>query len=781
MKEILFTLLSIYLLGFFSFVLFFRHLTILKDRGWFISKIIGLLLISTFVWLICTFTPIPNLSYTWRYVFIIFISIGILRLINYEIRKEIINFIISNNKQIILLEFLFLLVFFIFLLLRIYDNNAIGTERPMDSMMLNSVFNSYHTPPIDLWMSGNKLSYYYFGYWIFAGFHSIIFTDTNNLYNLSFVLIPALSFISAVSFALSFIHISKKNQISFFKPFYLIIITPIFLIFSSNFYGAVLLLDKLNIVPLSLLNWLNGDKHLSISKYEYFIPQDFWWWWKSSRIINSYKNNQSVDFTINEFPFFSFLLGDLHPHMISIPFFITTLLLFTSYFVSSKYLYLTRKRPKISYIFTILLILFIGSTGFINMWNLSFFVLFTFILIYFHIVINKFRIKLLLTSKFLLEITLVWVFGILIFSNFYFITSDSNISYPFISINEITTRPIHLIYVWVIPFAIIIPLLYYLFRENINIKSNIVFLNKKSNLILVIMFTITSLLWAVINLLISEQTMAQLLLSLMFFYIFFFPVLFIINNLILKTIYKNELQRLSYYLLLFTCFILLYLSELFYLKDIFDNRMNTIFKFHYQVWIVFSITSGITLKLLLSYNMKHISKIILSFSFTILLISNIYFVTSSFLTKINEASNSTPNLSSINHLKNDSYKYELIRYLKENSNYNDVLIEFVGQSYTKDNQISAETRVPTILGWIGHQLQWRSNNQEIFDRESDIETFYMTENSEEIKNIINKYSITMIILGPNEIEKYNIINLDKFLQFSEIIYENNEYRLLRVL
>jgi len=369
----------------------------------------------------------------------------------------------------------------------------------------------------------------------------------------------------------------------------------------------------------------------------------------------------------------------------------------------------------------------------------------------------------------------------LIFSNFYFITSDSNISYPFISINEITTRPIHLIYVWVIPFAIIIPLLYYLFCENINIKSNIVFLNKKSNLILVIMFTITSLLWAVINLLISEQTMAQLLLSLMFFYIFFFPVLFIINNLILKTIYKNELQRLSYYLLLFTCFILLYLSELFYLKDIFDNRMNTIFKFHYQVWIVFSITSGITLKLLLSYNMKHISKIILSFSFTILLISNIYFVTSSFLTKINEASNSTPNLSSINHLKNDSYKYELIRYLKENSNYNDVLIEFVGQSYTKDNQISAETRVPTILGWIGHQLQWRSNNQEIFDRESDIETFYMTENSEEIKNIINKYSITMIILGPNEIEKYNIINLDKFLQFSEIIYENNEYRLLRVL
>lgn len=780
MIDIFFILFTIYLLGFVSFILFFRHLDILNDRGLFVSKIIGLVFISSFVWLLTLFTPIPNLGYVWRISFLIFVIVAILKLLNKEFRREIINFIISKKTQILLFEFIFLSVFFFFVLLRMYDNNAVGTERPMDSMMLNSVFNSYYNPPNDLWMSGNKISYYYFGYWIFAGFYSIIFFDTNNLYNLSFGLIPALSSAAALSFISNFLYITKNNKLKFIKPIFVSIITPFFLVFSSNFYGFVLLLDYMKIFPLSILNWLHGDKHVTIQNYEYFIPQDFWWWWKSSRIINSYKNNESLDFTINEFPFFSFLLGDFHPHMISIPFFITTLILFTSYFVGSKYIYLSHKRPKISYLFTLLLILFIGSTGFINMWNLSFFVLFTFILIYFYFYINKFQIKIIITSKFIREILLVWIIGILVFGNFYFITSDSNISYPFISFNYITTRPIHLIYVWIIPLSIIIPLLYFMFHENFYTKSKLSLFKTKSNLLFISLFIATSIIWAIVNMVISEQSLAQLLLSLIFFYIFYLPLFFLIYHLITKTIKNNDVLKLSYYLLLFTAFILLYLSELFYVKDIFGNRMNTIFKFHYQVWIVFSITSGISLKFLFEYNLRNITRIILSISFLILATSNIYFVTASYLTKIKESSNLNPNLSSINHLENDTNKYELIKYLRLNSNHNDVIIETQGKSYTNDSQISSESRIPTILGWVGHQLQWRSNHSDIYNREEDIDTFYISNDSQEIINIINKYSITMIILGPNEIEKYNINSLNKFLNISEIIYKNNDYTLLKV-
>ena len=354
MIDILFILFTIYLLGFVSFVIFFKHLSILNDRGLFVSKIIGLIVLSSFLWLLTLFTPVPNLAYVWRISYIIFVFIAILKLLNIAFRKEVINFVISKKMQILFFEFIFLSVFFFFVILRMYDNNATGTEKPMDSMILNSVFNSYYTPPNDIWMSSNEVSYYYFGYWIFAGFYSIIFSDTNNLYNLSFALIPALSSTAALSFIFNFLYSSKNYQLKFTKQMILTIITPLFLVFSSNLYGFILLLEYIKIVPLSFLSWVHGEKYVPIKNFEYLIPQDFWWWWKSSRIINSFKNNESLDFTINEFPYFSFLLGDFHPHIISIPFFITTLLFFTSYFVGSKYIYLSDRRPKISYLFTLL-------------------------------------------------------------------------------------------------------------------------------------------------------------------------------------------------------------------------------------------------------------------------------------------------------------------------------------------------------------------------------------------------------------------------------------------
>ena len=56
-----------------------------------------------------------------------------------------------------------------------------------------------------------------------------------------------------------------------------------------------------------------------------FFPQQFNWWWHSTRVINTFADGQSLDFTITEFPFFSFLLGDLHAHVMALPFMILSL------------------------------------------------------------------------------------------------------------------------------------------------------------------------------------------------------------------------------------------------------------------------------------------------------------------------------------------------------------------------------------------------------------------------------------------------------------------------
>ena len=51
-----------------------------------------------------------------------------------------------------------------------------------------------------------------------------------------------------------------------------------------------------------------------------WTPPDFWWWFHASRVINTFDGVHFIDNTIQEFPFFSFLLGDMHPHVMSIPF-----------------------------------------------------------------------------------------------------------------------------------------------------------------------------------------------------------------------------------------------------------------------------------------------------------------------------------------------------------------------------------------------------------------------------------------------------------------------------
>ncbi|MEK7847603.1 MAG: DUF2298 domain-containing protein, partial [Chloroflexota bacterium] len=44
------------------------------------------------------------------------------------------------------------------------------------------------------------------------------------------------------------------------------------------------------------------------------------WWWHATRVMGSYQGGAQVDMTITEFPFFSFLFGDLHAHIMVLPF-----------------------------------------------------------------------------------------------------------------------------------------------------------------------------------------------------------------------------------------------------------------------------------------------------------------------------------------------------------------------------------------------------------------------------------------------------------------------------
>jgi len=107
-------------------------------------------------------------------------------------------------------------------------------------------------------------------------------------------------------------------------------------------------------------------------------------------------------------------------------------------------------------------------------------------------------------------------------------------------------------------------------------------------------------------------------------------------------------------------------------------------------------------------------------------------------------------------------EYEALNWLKK-CQYG-VIAEAVGGSYSEFARISTTTGLPTVLGWPGHELQWRGSSNEIGSREQDIETLYTTKDWQTAKSIIDQYQIQYIYIGDLEKSKYNV---------DEVKFQNN--------
>ncbi|RIK42136.1 MAG: hypothetical protein DCC58_11500 [Chloroflexi bacterium] len=195
-------------------------------------------------------------------------------------------------------EAVWLALFSGYLLFRSYNPDIANTEKPMEIALFSSIVRSSAVPAPDPWLAGAAINYYYFGYQTFATLAKATGTAPSVAFNLALGTIFASCGTIAAGIGWYLARLAATRR-------------------------AVRVMAAA-IAPALLLLGAN----LETSRR---LLQDFWgtvragWWdgvgWQASRIIydSGVHGNPNPKQTINEFPAFSFVLADLHPHVLTYP------------------------------------------------------------------------------------------------------------------------------------------------------------------------------------------------------------------------------------------------------------------------------------------------------------------------------------------------------------------------------------------------------------------------------------------------------------------------------
>jgi YYY domain-containing protein len=218
-------------------------------------------------------------------------------------------------------------------------------------------------------------------------------------------------------------------------------------------------------------------------------------------------------------------------------------------------------------------------------------------------------------------------------------------------------------------------------------------------------------------------------------------------------------------ILIFMGTLLALFCEVFYIDDYFGKpleRMNTVFKLYMQLWILWGIAAGYGLFALSPkvFNSRNFYKIWTGLLLLLIVSSGVYpFM---LVYARTEGFSGKPTLDGIEFMKKEYLPdYDAIYWINKNINGIPVILEAPGNSYSSAARISSYTGLPTIIGWLGHEVQWRNGWEEPLLRVNAADRIYDS-NLEEAMILLKKYNVSYVYLGDIERKKYRYPGLKKF-------------------
>jgi uncharacterized membrane protein len=220
-----------------------------------------------------------------------------------------------------------------------------------------------------------------------------------------------------------------------------------------------------------------------------------------------------------------------------------------------------------------------------------------------------------------------------------------------------------------------------------------------------------------------------------------------------------------------TAFLLILGCEFFYVGDLFNVRMNTVFKLYYQAWLLLAVGAAFALYEMVttwqpSFPRANVYRNVWAGACVAVFLAAALYPIGATMNRIrpyNEAGLITEieGLDGISRYAADERAaIDWLRGVGENQNI--VIAEAAGNDYSDAGRISAATGVPTVLGWGGHEDQWRGSSQARAGRFEDVQALYMAAEMSQVEEIAEKYGITYIYVGQLERDTYGEPALEKF-------------------
>ncbi len=691
------------------------------DKGYALSKVIGIIILSYSAY-VTGFFKVLSFSRT-----NIFILLSAFIAINYFIyRKEKHRFRLSKKDIYIFLleEFLFFSSFIIWTAIRGQEPSIRSLEKFMDFGFINSILRSKYFPPLDIWLSSDPISpngyfinYYYFGHLTSALLIKLSGILPSIGYNLMLSTLFALGISLGFSLSSNIVYITAKALNKKVSPKTLIILglfSTLLLNLGGNLHTIYIFTKGYNAesplpfwnkdVAYSLNEIFQIAKNFSFNPFStiaYIIKNSNYWYPNATRFI---------PFTIHEFPSYSYVVADLHGHLLNIPYVLLTLALILLVFVNTKLLAKYKILPPLALGF-LTAVLYMT-----NAFDGPIYFLFILFLLFFT---RKLKIKdkiiflLLLTSGF-------FIFSFPFASHFKPFVSGIGVncgSY-FTSLEKLGPFLFEKGNCQKSPFWMLFTLWGYFWLLFLLYLISLKFLPKKFTSQPIFNILSLGLLYAIFLIIIPE-----------FFYV--------------KDIYPAHF------------------------------RANTMFKLGYQSFIISSLLSGTFLLLFKEYvpknKIKLGLKVIFAF-FSFLVFIYPFFSIPSYYGNLGKKPQLDGSLWLYSYYPEDK---EVIDFLNKNVKGQPTILEAQGDSYTDYERISVYTGLPTVAGWLVHEWLWRGSPQYVTSRIPDIITIYETTDPQTALRLLKKYQVKYVIVSDLERQKYKNLSEEKFNKIGRKIFESS--------